>query len=123
MVVDAVICHWVTLVAGEEAEPDVFGWAVQWLLAFFYADDGLPSSPRPARIQEALDVLMGLFNWVFIQTNIYRTVGMVLQRCYIVGRHLEMAYTWRMTGLGPSFWESQKERVWYPEYELELVAG
>ena len=35
MVVDSVICHWVTLVAGEEAGPDGFGQAFQWMAVLF----------------------------------------------------------------------------------------
>ena len=77
MVVDSVICHWFTLVAGEEAGPDGFRRAVKWTAASFYADDGLLTSPRPARLQAALDVLMGLFNRVGLQTNLNKTVGMV----------------------------------------------
>ena len=41
ILVDAVNCHWVTLVEGEEAVTDGFRRVVQWLAAFFYAKDGL----------------------------------------------------------------------------------
>ena len=34
MVVDSVMCHWVTIATGEEAGPDGFGLASQWLAAF-----------------------------------------------------------------------------------------
>ena len=71
------ICHWVTLVAGEEAGPDGFGPAVQWMATFFYANDGLLVFPRPARIQAALDVMTGLFDRVGLQTNVDKTVGIV----------------------------------------------
>ena len=53
-VVDVVIHHWVMLVTGEEAVPDGFRWAVQWLAAFFHANDGIilrwwwPSCPAQA---------------------------------------------------------------------------
>ena len=48
MVVGAVIHPWFTLVAEEEAGPDVFGRAVQWLVGSFYADNSLLVSPRLA---------------------------------------------------------------------------
>ena len=41
MVVETVICHWFTLISGYEVGPDGFGWSIQWLAVFFYADDGL----------------------------------------------------------------------------------
>ena len=77
MVVDLVIHLWVNLVMGEEAGMDGFGQAVQWLLAFCYANDTLLASSRLAQIQAVMDVLMGLFERVGLQTNIYQMVGMV----------------------------------------------
>ena len=35
VVVDSVIRHWVTVVVGEEAGPEVFGISVQWLMALY----------------------------------------------------------------------------------------
>ena len=68
--VDAVISYWVTLVVGKEEVPDGFGQAVKWLAAFFYADDGLLYSPRLAWLQAALDILIGFFYKVVLQTNV-----------------------------------------------------
>ena len=48
---------------------------IQWLVALFYADDGLLVSPRPARIQAVLDALMGLFDRVELHTNIEKWLG------------------------------------------------
>ena len=65
MVVNAVIRHWVAVVVGEEAVPGSFGRSVQTittLTTLFCADDGLLTSQRPAWLQEALDVLTGLFD-------------------------------------------------------------
>ena len=70
MTVDTVIHHGVTLVAGEEAVPDGFDQVVQCLAVLFNADDGLLASPRPARIQTALDVLVGLSNRVGFHKNV-----------------------------------------------------
>ena len=51
MVFDAVISHWFILVVEEEVGPDGFERAVQWLAAFFYSNDRLIASTKPARIQ------------------------------------------------------------------------
>ena len=109
MLVDAVVCHWVTLVAGKEEVPYGFGWLVQWLAAFFYVDSRLLAPPRPTRPQVALSVFTGLFDKVGLQTNINKIVVMVCQPFYIVDGHLEEAYTRRITGMGKYFWERQRE--------------
>ena len=70
MVVDAVIWYWVTLVTGEEEGPNGFGWATQWMAAFFYANDGLLTLPRTDRLQAVLEFLSGLLNRVDLHTNI-----------------------------------------------------
>ena len=48
MEVDAVIYHWITLVVGEEAGPDGFRRAIQWMTALFYANNmkGLTHHPN-----------------------------------------------------------------------------
>ena len=91
MVVDAIICHWVTLVSGEEAGLEGFGWAIQWIAEFFYVDYGLLDSHCPALLQAALYVLAGLFNCLDLQTNINKTVGMVFQPFQILDGHSEAA--------------------------------
>ena len=69
-IVYAVISHWVALVAGEEKGTDGFRRAMQWLMALFYADDGILDPPRLDRLQEALGVFMGMFDRVGIHTNV-----------------------------------------------------
>ena len=77
MVVEAVIQHWITLIAGEEEGLDSFGRAIQCLVAFLYADDSLLEFPRPSMPQVALDVPIGLFDRVDLQKKLDKTVGMV----------------------------------------------
>ena len=79
LLADAVICCWFMLVLVEEAVPDGFGWAVQWPEALFYANDVLLASPRPARLQVVLDVLIGLFYRFGLQTNVSKMVEMLCQ--------------------------------------------
>ena len=50
IVVGVAIFHWVALVVVEEARPDSFGRAIQWLAALFNANDGLVTFPRPNQI-------------------------------------------------------------------------
>ena len=99
MVVDAAIRYWVTLVAGEETGPEGFGRVVQRLAAFFYNKDGLLASPRPARLQAALYILLRIFDRVGMNTNVNKMAGIVCQPYHMAGGHLEAAYkTWMMGG-------------------------
>ena len=41
MLLDAFICHWATVVAGEDVVPEVLGRALQKLASLFYMDYGL----------------------------------------------------------------------------------
>ena len=54
VVVDTVICHWATVVAGEKVGPEGFGRALQKLTMIFYMDGGILASTQPSRIKEAL---------------------------------------------------------------------
>ena len=47
MLVDAVIQHWVTVVAPMGADAEVIGETLQELVAYLYADDGIVVSPLP----------------------------------------------------------------------------
>ena len=89
--------------------PYGFGRAVQWLMVFFYANDGLLDLPRILRLQVAMNVLMGLFDRVGLQTNIIKMVVIVCHPCYIVGGHSELAYMRKMMGVGSYFRERQWE--------------
>ena len=123
MVVDVVIWHWVTLVAGEEAVLDRFGQEIQWLAEFFYTYDGLFVLPRPAWLQAALDVLTVLLDRIGLHNNVNKTVGMVRQTYYIIHQQSETESMWRMTVVGQSFWEQQREIFQCLEFEVELAAG
>ena len=62
---------------GEEAGPDGFGWAIQWLAAFFYVDDGLLALTNPSRLQAVLDVLTLLSNSFVLHTNVEKMFGIL----------------------------------------------
>ena len=89
MVVDATIQKWVTLVAREEAGPEGFGWSVQWIATIFYVDNGIFTSPRPARLQVVLNIRTELFDHVCLRMNITKTGEMVCQPRQMAGRNSE----------------------------------
>ena len=49
--------------------------------AFFYADNGMVASIDPGWLQSDFDTLRGIFDWVGLQTNVCKTVGMVCIPC------------------------------------------
>ena len=91
--VDAVICHWETVVKGEELVPEGIGRAVQRLDVLFYGNGGILASPWSSGLQEALDVLTGLFDWIGLRINVNNMVGIICQSCRTASRHPEVAYT------------------------------
>ena len=64
MVVDAFICHWVTVVVPTADGLEGRDLSVGELAAYFYSDNVLIKSTQPERIKRAFDVLTGLFNRV-----------------------------------------------------------
>ena len=83
------IWNWVMIVAEEEEGTEGFRKSVQWLAAFFYADDGLLASPQSTRLQAALYVLTGIFDRVGLHIKFSKTVGMVCQPRKMDGGHSE----------------------------------
>ena len=51
VVVDAVICHWVAVVAATEAGTEVLELSIQDLATYFYADDGIVASAQTERLE------------------------------------------------------------------------
>ena len=90
-------------------------------MAIFYDDEGILALPRPDRLRVALDVLMGLFGRVGIQTNFNKMARMVCQTFHIADEHSEATYAKIITGAGTSFQEHQQERVSCPEREADLA--
>ena len=48
--------------AGEEKIPERFGRALQKMTKLFYTDNGLLSSPHTDKLQEAVYILVGIFD-------------------------------------------------------------
>ena len=81
VVVDAVIRHWVTVVALAEAGVEVLRDTIQELADFFYADDALVASLPPEKFQRAFNVLADLFDQFGLHTNVHKTVSMDCRPC------------------------------------------
>ena len=82
MVVDAVICHWVTVVAPTEDVREGLGLSIRHLSAYFYDDDGLTASTQLEKLQRSFEVLAGLFNQFGLRKNTRNTVSMSCQSCH-----------------------------------------
>ena len=79
VVVDAVICHWVTVVTPTEEGTVFLGLMIIYMLSYFCANDSLVESTQQERVHRFFGVLSGLFNRLFLWTNTVKTVGMVCQ--------------------------------------------
>ena len=112
--VDAMIWHWVMLVAGYQAGPEGFVRVVQSLEAFFYANNGLLASSWPDLLHEVLYVLTGIFDRDRLHTNANKTMGVVYQPYCISSGNSEAAYERRMMGVGLPFKERQCGQVQCP---------
>ena len=89
----------------------------------FYADDVKVASTNPGWIQTAFNTLMGIFDWVGLQTNTRKTVGMVCRPYQAAGLWVDKSYTRRMTGKGRSYQDRQWERVHCLECRKDLARG
>ena len=67
----------------------MIGKMVQWLTVFFYNDDGILAFTIPDRIQVEMDVPMGLFDRVGLDTNIKKRLG------WCVSPYKLLTGTWR----------------------------
>ena len=64
MVVDAVVCHWILLMAGGTRGQEGWGREVRHRTKFLYVDDGLVASMDTVWLQGVFAILTGLFNRV-----------------------------------------------------------
>ena len=115
VVVDAVVRHWVTVVAPTKAGEEGLGETVQELTAYFYAGDGLITSPQLEMLQSLFDVITDLFNRVGLCTNLHKTVSMECRPCHAPGGFSEAAYEQWVTGIGQSYLARLRHRVQCPE--------
>ena len=91
-----------------------FVWDIQFLVEYFYADDGILELMRETWLQSLFDVLMELFDRVGMCTNMVKMVSMTCQPCCVIGGQYLYAYGLRMVGEGLIYWERLCQRVLYP---------
>ena len=112
VVVDAVFRHWVNGLVDKAEEKGKSGRDGCHQSAVLYADDGMVVSLDPAWLQGAFNSLMAIFDRVDLLTNVGKTVRMVCHPCRAGdGNRTKEAYSWRITGVGRSYTERQRERV------------
>ena len=81
-------------------------------------------SSDPAWLQGALSDLVAIFNRVGLLTNVGKTVSMTCHPCRAgAGNRTEAAYSRRLTGLGKTYAERQRERVACGECGAVIAVG
>ena len=108
VVVDVVVCHWVTMALDEADNKGERGDEGRHQVALFYTDDGMVASSNPRWLQWAFDALVGLFEWVGLRTNCGNTFSMVCRTCQAEETQSIAAYGRKMTGEGPTYRERKK---------------
>ena len=77
ILVDAIVREWMMQLFGDTALEAIPPDQSRLLLAVFYADDAYLASRDPAQLQRALDIIVGLFRRVGLDTNTKKTQAMV----------------------------------------------
>ena len=74
------------------------------MVAYFYDDDGLLVTTSAAITQQAFHILIEIFKWVGLRTNVRKTVIVEFQPCRAIGGHSTEDDGLRMTGEGRTHW-------------------
>jgi Reverse transcriptase (RNA-dependent DNA polymerase)/Ulp1 protease family, C-terminal catalytic domain len=108
--IDSVIRHWLHLTLNSDSPTHQgLGRSVEHILALFYADDGCISTQDHEWLQHALNVLSQLFQRIGLYTNTQKTALMTSQPPTPHINLSKEAYQRKVTGLGPSFQDRQKQ--------------
>ena len=110
VMVDAVVRAWISQMLGAEAAEHGYGEELRKILAIFYTDDALLASRDPALLQEALDVMVELFERVGLRTNTAKTKVMICVPGKIRTRHTTAVYN-----------NSRERLMWAAEHQHRLV--
>ena len=122
--VDTVDRHWIDGIVDETSEKGETGREGQHQLAVLYADDSMVVSLDPAWLQGAVSALVALFDRVGLRNNAGKTVSMACHPCWArVGNRTEVGYSRRLTGVGKTYAERQRERVACGECGTVIAAG
>ena len=123
VVVDVVVCHWVTLAVEEAETQGGRGQEGRHQAALFYADDGMVASSDPRWLHWDFNTLVGLFDRVGLQINVGKTASMTCRPFPAAGNQLEVAYGRKITGEGPTYLERKREKVKCGECGKGMAAG
>ena len=99
VVVGAVIICWVTVVEATEVGTEGLGTSVQYLVSYFYTDNGIVTSTQPKRLQREFNDLTDLFYQVIIHTSTCKTVIIACHPCHMPCRMSVVDYDRRSTGV------------------------
>ena len=83
--------HCVTMVIEGGEERGKRGQEGRHQTSLFYAGDGMVASSDPRWLQGAFNTLVGLFDRVVLQTNVWKTVSMVCRPFQVAGNKSEAA--------------------------------
>ena len=122
VVVDAVTCHWVTVVEATEADPEGLGLLIWYLAEYFYSNDVLIASTQPERLQRFFGFLTGFFVQVSLSTNTCKTVSMAFQPYHAPVRMSVETYESLTTGTCLAFGERHRIRLQCPEFGVDFTA-
>ena len=123
VVVDAVVCHWVTLTVEKAETQGERGREGRHQAALFYADDCIVASSDPRWLQWAFNTLVILFDCVVLKKNVGKTVSMTCRPCQAAGNQSEAAYGRKMTGERMTYQERKRERVECGDCRKGMAAG
>ena len=93
------------VLAATEAVIEGIGLSIRYLVAYFYADNGIVASNQPERLQWGLAFLSGLFNWEGFRNNTPKMVIMACHPYHTPVRVLVVAYERLTAGTGPTYRE------------------
>ena len=99
VMVDAVVRGWLHTILGPDAARDRYGKEICTLMVIFYADDVLLASRDPVLFQQALDVIVGLFQRVDLCRNMSKTKVVTCVPGRICTRHSNWVYNNSREGL------------------------
>ena len=124
LLVDAVVRHWVNGLVDKAEVKGETGQEGRHQSEVFYADDSMVVSLDNAWLQGAFNALVSIFDREGLLTNVGKTVSMVYHPCQAgSGNRAEEAYGRRVTGMGRSYAERQREKVECGECGEVLAVG
>ena len=114
ILVDAVAREWMQILWDEsELEEEAIELRMATFFTIFYVDDAYLASRDPDFLQRALDVLVDLFTWVGLETNVKKTQTMICTPGRICTQLPMASYQRMKRGLVTAEeWDSRRVQCW-----------